>query len=135
MSDPQTSSAQAGIAEARGDLSEQTRVLVRAEIDAAQRETWVRARRTLPGVLLLGTAGVLGVFSAASAFTLGLRLLEKALPKASAALVATATSGAAAGVVTAAGVRRLRAAPVPFPVDTAMTTGRAAADVARSQTG
>ena len=79
-------SPQAGIAEALGDLSEQTRILVRREIDAAQREMWEKAKESAPALALLGAAGTLGLLAAASAYRLTLRLLERRLSPASAVL-------------------------------------------------
>src|SRR3954447_3015499 len=98
----QQQSPQAGIAGALTDLSEQTRILVRGEIAAAQRETWGKLKATAPAVGLLAGAGVLGLAASASAYRASLRLLERWLPPTGAALVATAVYGggaAAAGAV------------------------------------
>lgn len=119
------SSPQAGIAEAIGQLSEQTRLLVRSELTAAQMEVWEKGKQAAPAVLLLGLSGVLGVAAAASGYRLVLRLLERALPAPLAAFVALALSGAGSGWAAVQGARRLSAAPLPFPADTVAATSEA----------
>jgi hypothetical protein len=125
---------QAGIADALGDLSEQTRILVRHEIDAAQREMWEKAKQSAPAFALVAGAGVLGLFAAASSYRLSLRLLEKALPPAVAAFAATAGYGAGAACMGVLAARRIRELPPPFPAETAKRTGRAVAEAAESAT-
>jgi hypothetical protein len=97
-----------GAADAARGLSDNTRVLVRHEIAAAQRELLDKARHALPTIGLLGAAGFFGVLSASAAYRLSVRLLEKSLPPATAALVAAVGYGVAAGAAGAAGVQRLR---------------------------
>lgn len=125
---------QAGIADALGDLSEQTRILVRHEIDAAQREMWEKAKQGAPAFALVAGAGVLGLFTAASCYRLTLRLLEKALPPAAAAFAATAGYGAGAACMAVLAARRIRELPPPFPAETAKRTGRAVAEAAENAT-
>lgn len=117
-------SPQAGIAEALGDLSEQTRILVRREIDTAQREMWEKAKESAPALALLGAAGALGLLASASAYRLTLRLLEKQLSPASAAFAAAVFYGAGAAGAAVAGGRRLRELPSPFPAETARQAGK-----------
>jgi hypothetical protein len=128
MSEPQ--SPQAGIAGALTDLSEQTRVLVRDEITAAQRETWSKLTATAPALGLLGGAGVLGLAATASAYRASLRLLERWLPPAGAALVATALYGGGAAAAGYAGLTELRRLPVPFPTDAVAHAGAAVEETA-----
>lgn len=138
MSEPQQS-PQAGIAGALTDLSEQTRVLVRDEITAAQRETWSKLKATAPALGLLGGAGVLGLAASASAYRASLRLLERWLPPAGAAFVATALYGGGAAAAGFAGVQELRRLPVPFPAEAVQHAGAAveetAAEVRRTAGG
>lgn len=129
MSEPQQS-PQAGIAGALTDLSEQTRVLVRDEITAAQRETWSKLKATAPAIGLLGGAGVLGLAASASAYRASLRLLERWLPPAGAALVATALYGGGAAAAGVAGVQELRRLPVPFPTEAVHHAGAAVEETA-----
>jgi hypothetical protein len=128
MSQPQ--SPQAGIAGALTDLSEQTRILVRDEIAAAQRETWGKVRAIAPATGLLGGAGVLGLAASASAYRASLRILERWLPPTAAALVATAVYGAAAAGAGVVGARQLRTLPAPVPAETAQQAAAAVQETA-----
>src|SRR4051794_8219605 len=119
----QHQSPQAGIAGALTDLSEQTRILVRDEIAAAQRETWGKLKATAPALGLLGAAGVLGLAASASAYRTSLRVLERWLPPAGAALVAAVLYGGGAAAAGVAGVQQLRTLPAPFPTETLAETG------------
>lgn len=124
--------AQAGVADALRDLSDNSRTLVRQEVAAAQREMWDKARRAAPSIGLLAAAACFAAASAAASFRLSLRLLEKTMSPASAAFTATAVYGAAAGGAGAIAVWRLRQAEL-FPVNTARQTAEDIADVARPQ--
>ena len=119
---------QEGIAEALHDLSDSTAALAKREARAALRETWQKARQNGPAGALLAAAGVLAMLAAASSYQLSLRLLEKRLPPATAALVATAGYGAAAVAAGALGYARLRTAPLPLPTQTARETAGAVAE-------
>lgn len=129
---PQT--PEAGIADAVRDLSENSRVLVRREMSAAQREMWAKAKESAPVFGLLAASGVLGLLAAASAYRLSLRLLEKVFPPVPAALVAAAGYGTAAGFTAAVGSRRLKDLPPLFPTETARQAGEAIADTAAQAT-
>lgn len=120
--------AQAGVADALRDLSDNSRALVRHEIAAAQKETLAKARQALPAAGLLAAAAFFGVLSAAASFRLSLRLLEKSMPPAAAALTAAAGYGVAAGAAGAVGIQRLRAIQPLFPVETARETVKTVAD-------
>ena len=106
------------MAEALHDLSDQTRVLVRHEIDAALREMWDKARQGGPAAALLAASGVLGLLAAASSYRLSLRLLEKRLPPATAALAAAVVYGTAAACAAVLGAQRMRELPLPVPAET-----------------
>lgn len=120
--------AQAGVADALRDLSDNSRALVRHEIAAAQKETLAKAKQALPATGLLAAAGFFGVLSAAASFRLSIRLLEKALPPAAAAFTAAAGYGLAAGAAGAFGVQRLRTVQPLFPAETARETVKTVAD-------
>lgn len=126
MTSPETN-PQAGIADAVGQLSEQTRLLVRSELSSAQMEMWEKGKQAAPAAVLLGLSGVLGVAAMASGYRLALRILERAMPAPLAALVALVASGSAAGWAAAAGARRLSSAALPFPTETIQATGKAVA--------
>lgn len=128
-------SPETGIATALTDLSEQTRRLVREEIDDAQAELWQRAKGFLPVVGLASVAGVTGWFALVSAHTWTLRVLERRLPPATAAFVAAGLYGGGAAAAAIAAAARLREAPAPFPAETAQRTAErlgAAAEAARA---
>jgi hypothetical protein len=127
--------AQAGVADALHDLSDNSRVLVRHEIAAAQREMLGKAKQALPALGLLGAAAFFGTLSAAASFRLSVRLLEKTLPPATAAFVATAGYGVAAGAAAALGIERLRAVQPLFPAETARDTARTVADATGQAAG
>lgn len=120
--------AQAGVADALRDLSDNSRALVRHEIAAAQQEMWDKAKEALPAAGLLAAAAFFGVLSAAASFRLSIRLLEKSLPPAAAAFTATAGYAVAAGAAGAMGIQRLRKIPSLLPVQTARDTARTVAD-------
>jgi hypothetical protein len=121
---------QAGIAEALGDLSEQTRVLVRGEVDAAQREMWEKAKASAPALALVVAAGALGLLAAASSYRLSLRLLEMRLSPPAAALAATAGYGAGAACAAVLAARQVRELPSLFPAQTAKQAREALAGAA-----
>lgn len=123
---------QEGIAEALHDLSDHTAALARREVDSALRETWNKARQSGPPAALLAASGVLALFATVSAYRLSLRLLEKRLSPAAAALAATSGYGAAAAVAGVLGYTRLRQAPLPLPAETARETAGAVAEADRT---
>ncbi len=129
MTQAQSHDPQAGIADAFVHLSEETRTLVRQEMERARTEVWERAKSLLPAAGLLAVGGGLGLAAAASSYRLVLRVLERVSTPGIAALLATAGFGAGAVVALRAGREQLRGVPVPLPVSSAAT---AAGDVART---
>ncbi|HEY2269875.1 MAG TPA: phage holin family protein [Streptosporangiaceae bacterium] len=119
---------QDGMAEALHDLSDHTAALARREVGSAVREMWDKARQQGPAAGLLAASGVLALFATVSAYRLSLRLLEKRLSPAAAALAATTGYGAAAAAVGLLGYARLRKAPVPLPTETAREAAGAVAE-------
>jgi hypothetical protein len=117
-----TEQAQEGVADAVQGLSDNTRALVRHEIVAAQKETLGKVKQALPAVGLLGAAAFFGVLSAAASYRLSIRLLEKGLSPATAALTATAGYAVAAGAAGAVGIQQLRATPRVLPTETVKAT-------------
>lgn len=122
--------AQQGISEALHDLSDNSRTLVREEIEAAQQELWEKAKRDLPAAGLLAAAAAFGLLSAASSYRLSIRLLEKNLPPATAAFTAAAGYGLIAGAAAVAGLKLLGEAPPLLPTETAREAARTVADTA-----
>lgn len=127
--------AQEGVADAVRGLSDNTQALVRHEIMAAQREMLDKAKQFLPAIGLLGAAGFFGLLSASADYRLSVRLLEKSLPPATAAFVAAAGYGAAAGAAGTVGVVRLRASRAPLPSATIRQTVATVAGTAKAMAG
>jgi hypothetical protein len=121
---------EAGIAQAVTNLSDQTRALVKDEIDSALREIWEKAKRSGPPVTLLAVSGVLTLSAAASSYRLILRLLEKRLSPAEAAFAAAVGYGMAAVCTGVLGIRQLRDAPAPLPTQTVREASGAMTDAA-----
>lgn len=115
------------IAEALGDVSEQTRLLVHQEVASARQEVIDRLKAAAPGIGLAGLAMGLGVVSAASSYRLGLRILERLMPPTAAALTATVVPVGLAAAAAVAAKRTLEQAPSPLPNDTIAATRQAAA--------
>lgn len=125
-------SAQTGIAEALGDLSEQTRLLVREEMGAARQEMWDKAKQATPALGLAGGAGLLGLLTVASAYRWFLRVLERIFGPGLAAFLATAGFGATAALAATRAAGRLRQLPSLFPT---ATVEQASADLRQAATG
>lgn len=118
--------AQQGVTEALGDLGEQTKTLVRAELDAVRAEMWDKAKAGAPALALGGAAVTLGLCAGASTYRLSLRVLERMMSPTGAALLATLGYSGAAAYAAVAAARRLRDLPPPLPTETARRTGEAA---------
>jgi len=71
----------------------------------------------------------------ASSYRFSLRLLEKWLPPATAALLATIAYGGIASGVGVAAARGLRNVPPPFPTETARNVGALVAETATEDGG
>lgn len=115
------------MAEALHTLTDETQLLARREMRAALDEMWAKARASGPALGLLAAGGCCGLFAAASGYRLSLRLLERRLPPASAALVAALGYGTAAACAAALGIQRLRQVPLPIPSGTAQQASQAVA--------
>lgn len=128
-----THTPQAGIADALSQLSEETRELVRQEIESARDETWDKAKALAPGLALVGLGGVMGAAAGASAYRLVLRVLERLLGPALAAMVATAGFAAAGAAALAAGREQLSDVSPPVPSQTARRAGEEVREVASAR--
>jgi hypothetical protein len=123
-------SPESDFTEAVQDLSDQTRLLVRREITAALREMAGRAKQGIPAAALLASAGVFGIFTIVSSYRLSLRLLERRLSPAAAAMVAVAGYGTGAACAAAAAAVQLRRTPLPVPSRTTRDASQAVASAA-----
>ncbi len=108
-----------GVARAISQLTDETSELVRREVVAARTELLDRLAANVPAAGMLCAAGLLGTLCVASSHRWLVQVLEKRLSPLTAAVVATFGYGTAAGVAGVIGVRWLRRAPTPVPVDTA----------------
>jgi hypothetical protein len=124
--------ARDGVADAVRGLSDNTGALVRHEIAAAQREMLASAKQALPAIGLLAAASFFGVLSAAAGYRLSVRLLEKALPPATAASMAAVGYGMLAGAAGTIGVRQLRTRRPLVPAETVRDTVKTVADTAKT---
>lgn len=124
--------AQADVADALHNLTDQTQKLARKEIRSALLETWQKASTSAPALGLLAASGCCALLAAASSYRLSLRLLEKRLSPAGAALAATMVYGGAAAAAAAVGIQRLRHMPLPVPARTARHAEQAVATAAET---
>lgn len=131
MSDAASGVGQAasGVAEAVTRLTEQTQGLVQEQIAGARSEVVDKLKANLPAAAALGAAGVLGVFTLASAYRWGAALLEERMPPATAAFVGMLLDASLAGGAAVLGTRLLKAAPTPLPTETAKSASDAVVDV------
>lgn len=134
MTEPRDA-GQEGMAEALHTLTDETQQLARREMTTALREMWAKAKASGPALGLLAASACCGLFAAASGYRLSLRLLERRLPPASAALVATLGYGAAAAGAATVAMQRLRQAPLPIPSGTARQAGQAVTAAAGEAAG
>lgn len=134
MTEPRDN-GQEGMAEALHTLTDETQLLARREMRSALGEMWAKARASGPALGLLAVGGCCGLLAAASGYRLSLRLLERRLSPASAALVAALGYGAAAAGAATLGIQQLRQVPLPIPSGTARQAGQAAAAAADQAAG
>jgi hypothetical protein len=124
-----------GLAEAIGDLTDQTRALVQREVDAARTEMWEKARASAPALALLGVSAALGLGAAASGYRWTMRFFEKMMPPAAAAAFGTTIYGIGAAVAGALAAQRLRDLPMPVPTRAVQAASDAVGRTARSVAG
>lgn len=91
-------------------LTNDVRSLVQQELRNAQSELTDKARVAANGAAMLGGAAVLGALAAGTSAAVLTRMLEKVVPRTTAAMFATALYGSAAGLLAGAGVEELRRA-------------------------
>lgn len=106
------------LAELFGRLSEQTRTLVRQELQLAKAEISEKGKRLGIGAGMLGAAALVGVAAFGAAVACIIAALSVVLATWLAALITTAGLGAIAGTLALVGKRRIAEATPPVPVET-----------------
>lgn len=112
---PTMDASQASIAELVQQLSEQTSLLARQEVELAKAELTEKGKRAGIGVGMFGGAGVF-VFYALGALTAAAILgLSKAVAAWAAALIVAAVLGVLAGILALQGKNKVEQATPPIP--------------------
>ena len=114
MTQPQQ---EASTAELVKQLSEQTSLLVRHEIELAKTELQIKAKQAGVGAGMFGGAGLFGVFAFGALTAAIIAALSLAVDTWLAALIVAAVYGAIAGVAALAGKKRIKQAMPPVPED------------------
>jgi hypothetical protein len=109
-------------------LSADFTALVRQELQRAQQELTDRAKQAGKGGALLGGAAVLGTMALGTSAALVLRVLERRLPPATSAFLATALFAGGAGALAVTGLQELRKASPQDAVAGLRQDARAAAE-------
>jgi hypothetical protein len=109
-------------------LSADFTALVRQELQRAQQELTDRAKQAGKGGALLGGAAVLGTMALGTSAALVLRVLERRLPPATSAFLATALFAGGAGALAVIGLQELRKASPQDAVAGLRQDARAAAE-------
>lgn len=102
-------------------LSEQTTMLVRQEIELAKAELSAKGKVAGEGAGMFGGAAVLGLLALATLTTMALALLDKAMDLWVAALIVTLIYGAIAAVLAISGRDRVKRGLPPAPEQTVET--------------
>ncbi|XVQ10026.1 phage holin family protein [Spirillospora sp. CA-255316] len=110
------------------ESAEETLVVARSVMDAAQREMWSKARQRVPAVRYGALAGTLGLLATAATYRFNLLMLERKLPPEAAAFVAAAAYAGGAGYAAVVAARRWRGLPSPLPTETARQVAEILAD-------
>jgi uncharacterized membrane protein YqjE len=108
------------IAELVKQLTEQTKVLARQEIELAKAELGEKGRKAGIGAGMLGGAGLFGFFAFAALTACLVLVLDTAIDAWLAALIVAVAYGAIAGVLALSGRKQVQEAtpPVPETVET-----------------
>jgi uncharacterized membrane protein YqjE len=100
------------------DLSEQTSILIRKELDLAKAELTEKGKAAGVGAAMFGGAGVVGLLALGALTACIVLLLAEAMDAWVAALIVTAVYAVIAGAVALAGRGRVREGMPPAPEQT-----------------
>ena len=123
MTEPngRTPASDQSIADLTRQLSEQTKTLVRQEVELAKAELGEKGKRVGIGAGMFGGAGLFGVFAFATLTACLILALSEAVEPWLAALIVTVVYGAIAGVLALSGRRQVQEAAPPMPEQTVET--------------
>jgi len=103
------------VAELLTELSDQTRTLVRQELELAKLELTDKGKRAGLGAGLLGGAGIVGLYAVGALTACLILALATAVDGWLAALIGAAVYGAVAGVLALIGKSKVQQAVPPLP--------------------
>jgi Putative Actinobacterial Holin-X, holin superfamily III len=102
-------------------LSEETTLLLKQEIELAKAEFSEKGRQAGQGAGLLGTAGVIGLGAVGALTACFILALNAVMPAWLAALIVAVVYGAVAGILALQGRNRIKQAVPPVPEQTVET--------------
>src|SRR3954449_1368879 len=111
----QTDQRDRAVGELVKELSEQTSLLVRQEVELAKAELAEKGKKAGAGAGMFGGAGLFGFFAFAGLTATFILVLATAVAPWLAALIVTAVYGAIAGVLALQGKNRVNEATPPVP--------------------
>jgi len=120
MTEPngRTAASDQSIAELTRQLSEQTKTLVRQEVELAKAELGEKGKSVGIGAGMFGGAGLLGLAAFATLTTCLILALSEGMAGWLAALIVTVVYGAIAGVLALSGKKTVQEATPPVPEQT-----------------
>ena len=104
-----------GVSDLVKDLSQQTSMLVRQELELARAELTQQGKQAGIGIGMFGAAGFLGFFAFAAVTTAIIAVLGTAMDTWIAALIVAAVYAAIAGILALQGRNKVREAVPPAP--------------------
>jgi len=113
-----TTGSDESIADLTKQLTEQTKTLVRQEVELAKAELGEKGKRVGIGAGMFGGAGLFGFFAFAGLTTVMILALSEAMEPWLAALIVTVLYGAIAGVLALSGKKKVQEAGPAVPEQT-----------------
>ena len=119
--DRRTSLQDRSTGELVGQLTDQTKTLVRRELELAKVELAEKGKKAGLGAGMFGGAGLFGLFAFAALTAAFIGALDIVTPFWLAALIVAAVYGAVAGVLALTGKKKVQEATPPVPEETVET--------------